>query len=100
MHLSQANTLGALFGEETMKAKLQEVIYRFIRRGLSKMYNISVLALWGLGLFAQIVSRRKNGHCGRGFRKNCLRSLSLSLSGKVAQQFFSFAFRQETLAHH
>src|SRR5947209_2677984 len=51
MHLSQANTLGALFGEQTMKAKLQEVIYRFIQRGFGKMYNISVLALWGLGLF-------------------------------------------------
>src|SRR5947209_10384421 len=54
MHRSQASTLGALFGEETMKAKLQEVIYWSIRRRLGKMYNILVLGLWGLGLFSAL----------------------------------------------
>src|ERR1700746_1816456 len=42
MHLSQANTLGASFGEETMRAKLQDVIYPGNPAGTWEMYNNKV----------------------------------------------------------
>ena len=42
MHLSQANTLGASFGEETMRAKLQDVIYPGNLAGTWEMYNNKV----------------------------------------------------------
>jgi hypothetical protein len=42
MHLSQANTLGASFGEETMRAKPQDVIYPGNLAGTWEMYNNKV----------------------------------------------------------